>query len=341
MFGCYRFLLASVVVVRHLGGFLPESGGYAVFSFYLLSGYLMALILNKTYGFSARGITRFLANRFLRIYPSYYLVLFVALPIVIFIPQAPFVNTALRLPAGWMEWTHNLVIFGLMNDRGRLVPPAWSLYIELVYYIAMPLLLARNRRNTCLWFGASLLYTIYLLASAASFHDRYYPPLAASLPFSLGALVYYFGDRLQMRSPWHTLLAPTLYLANLVLSPYLWRDPLDARLGFYVQLLLAAYWTAVLARTRNPSARFRQADRFLGNLAYPVFLCHYHIAVVFWWLTDIDRRFLLVCSYPLILITAFIIHAILESSLQATRNRIRQGSMERKPSVACATVTVL
>lgn len=71
MFGTYRTLLAVMVIFLHLGG-MPVIGGYAVFGFYILSGYLMTLIMHKNYGYTRDGVARYAINRFLRIYPIYW-----------------------------------------------------------------------------------------------------------------------------------------------------------------------------------------------------------------------------------------------------------------------------
>lgn len=69
MFGTYRTILALMVVFLHLGG-VPRIGAYAVFGFYCLSGYLMTLIMQTTYGYSFQGVIKYGINRFLRNYPS-------------------------------------------------------------------------------------------------------------------------------------------------------------------------------------------------------------------------------------------------------------------------------
>ena len=71
MFGLYRTLLALMVVGLHLGG-IPKIGAYAVFGFYCLSGYLMTFIVLENYGSTVSGILRYAGNRFLRIYPMYF-----------------------------------------------------------------------------------------------------------------------------------------------------------------------------------------------------------------------------------------------------------------------------
>jgi len=71
-FGAWRFLLAVLVAVSHLwGGMIHGPAAYAVWGFFVLSGYLMTLVLGHKYGTDAAGIRAYAANRVLRIYPSY------------------------------------------------------------------------------------------------------------------------------------------------------------------------------------------------------------------------------------------------------------------------------
>ena len=72
MFGAYRTLLALFVVFFHIGH-LPYLGSYAVFGFYVLSGYLMTLVMHTNYGYTLVGMTKYAVNRVLRIYPIYWL----------------------------------------------------------------------------------------------------------------------------------------------------------------------------------------------------------------------------------------------------------------------------
>ncbi len=71
MLGTLRLLLAVMVVFSHLSGVISHLGVYAVFGFYVLSGYLMTAVLNGTYRFNARS---FWTNRALRLLPIYYMV---------------------------------------------------------------------------------------------------------------------------------------------------------------------------------------------------------------------------------------------------------------------------
>lgn len=87
MFGTYQALLALMVVGQHIGG-LPRIGSYAVFGFYALSGYLMTFIMQNNYGYSRFGIGKYALNRFLRIYPIYWVSIAVSALLVMLIANA-------------------------------------------------------------------------------------------------------------------------------------------------------------------------------------------------------------------------------------------------------------
>jgi peptidoglycan/LPS O-acetylase OafA/YrhL len=57
MIDVYRFILALCVVQGHLAGHYsaPWLAWQSVSSFYVLSGFLMCLVLNHVYGFTAGG----------------------------------------------------------------------------------------------------------------------------------------------------------------------------------------------------------------------------------------------------------------------------------------------
>jgi peptidoglycan/LPS O-acetylase OafA/YrhL len=83
MLGSFRLLLALLVVMAHLAEgttFVSHMGVFAVFGFYVISGYLMTLVLHEVYHFD---FSSFWANRFLRLFPTYYLVALASLLVVI------------------------------------------------------------------------------------------------------------------------------------------------------------------------------------------------------------------------------------------------------------------
>ena len=99
MLDFYRFILAVLVVQAHLlADGLPGLAWQAVFSFYVLSGFLMTLVLNEVYGFGVHGFVRFFTNRILRLYPAYYALLLVTILFIVYVSPANQLNGALSLP---------------------------------------------------------------------------------------------------------------------------------------------------------------------------------------------------------------------------------------------------
>ena len=181
--GWVRFFLAVAVVFHHssVPWNLPIVDGHqAVRLFYIISGFYMALILNRKYPATREGIWMFYSNRVLRIFPIYWLVLAGA---------GLFYGAAWvwlgRMPErfGWylplIESGHGtfltglgisqLALFGLdwfnlfdfqgatlawggTVPDGRsagflcLVPQAWTLAVELSFYLFAPWIV---RARTC------------------------------------------------------------------------------------------------------------------------------------------------------------------------------------------------
>ena len=128
MFGTYRTLLALLVVVQHVGG-IPVVGAYAVFGFYVLSGYLMTLIMQESYGYSLVGVKKYSLNRFLRIFPMYWIASLISL-ILIFVLGSNYTKSyhyVIYFPHDFSSVVNNLLLFFPFREEPRLVPPAWAL----------------------------------------------------------------------------------------------------------------------------------------------------------------------------------------------------------------------
>ena len=144
--------------------------------------------------------------------------------------------------------------------------------------------LSRNRLVAWAWFIASLAVTIYLLWIGAKFGQRYTSPLAASLWFSVGALLYFEP---QLR---RYLIVPEsiafFLLALFCAFPLLIRAAnLDATtIGYYGgYLLFLPIFSTALEKSASVS---RATDKYLGELAYPVFLAHFMIGALVYTLTS-------------------------------------------------------
>lgn len=322
MLGTVRFILAALVVLNHL--WLPTAnkvGAHAVTAFYMISGYLMTKVIHEVYGYSLPGAVRFLANRALRIYPIYWFCLFTTLILIVAYGDGFRPYSLIAVP-DMKQLLQNVTLIDLGSSEVILVPPAWSLTVEFAFYIAMVAMLSRHRFVSVAWFSASLIHTIWLIASAAPFSQRYYPLAAASLFFSIGALLYWYRRSL------HWLQLPPLAFWPLLLlfcfSPMLIESVGLDRLmiGFYLPIFL--FVSLVVTAIQWPESR---QDRWLGDLAYPVFLLHFLCAgivrLVLPTLQPLGEVFLVI-SFVLSLALSVALVRLQSSTIEPMRSRMRR-----------------
>jgi len=347
MFGLFRYLLAVMVVVGHLVPTLvPNMGSYAVFAFYVLSGYLITLVLTDSYGFSLSGTYRFLLNRSLRIYPPYIVSVILALTVLLLYPELPsHFSLIIRMPESTIEWIKNIFIFGLeagFKPDHMLIGVAWSLYVELIFYIAMALMLVRHKYITVIWFLLSIIVTSIMVIKGDHFYDRYYSILGGSLPFSTGAMIYLFRDKLKVNSKLILFLSIPFYLVNLVLTRYL-----DIKYmftpGIYISFFLAA---AILIGCMNLDKEhlpkwYKSTDKLLGDLSYPIYLIHWPVAILvslIFFSGNLQRTSeLLYYSVIPINLVALVIYYLIERKINNIRSNVKERAISSKemPPLLC------
>ena len=190
MIGIIRFALAVSVVAYH---FHPSvfrwTGPLAVFSFYTVSGFLISRVLTDSY---AGRPMAFIANRGLRLFPAYYLAAALGLLAAATVSS---VNPALTIPDDPGSAIRQITIFGLLTTANepfpiRLVPVAWSLNMELVWYLAMIPLVRVPRTWLVL---ASIPAALFIVTN--DFRWAYYSVAGPALCLALGAYAYLSGYR--------------------------------------------------------------------------------------------------------------------------------------------------
>lgn len=326
MFGIFRYTLALLVAFGHVHPFFQGiwnwTGLYAVFGFFVLSGYLMTRVLHRTYGYSRFGFLAYIENRALRIYPAYWAALALSILWLLLAPESPgSTNVLVRLPSSVHEYFRSIVLVGIHRDfMPRVVPPSWSLHIELCFYVLIGLGLSRTAWTTAIWLAAAMLWTAWASYNGVSFADRYSTLLAASLPFAVGSSLHY----LQRQVPrWVLAGAIVLACLNIFLAPVLWGDP-KGFVAFYLSLLLVAVIVAGLRDIKFPAGLARW-DRRLGDLSYPIFLLHSQIGYLVGWLGWAQPATLqhFLVSLPVMHVVAVALHLSVVAPVERLRARVR------------------
>jgi peptidoglycan/LPS O-acetylase OafA/YrhL len=335
MFGIYRYGLAFCVAISHLwAGMVIGPAAFAVWGFYCLSGYLMALILNEKYGFSPKGVATFAANRFLRIYPAYYVVCALMLVLFLLIPaQAQHFLPQLQKPFNMKGWLFALTLMSPLGG-GELLHGAAALRIELWFYVLMALGLARGKWVAIPWFLGSCGFTIWQLYWGFSFPDRYVGVRACSIAFSSGVLVYHYRDAFPVfRTPWPAVGAACLWWLHVWAATKMRGGSLYY--GLYTSLIFSAIAMITLIRLepKKMPTWLARLDRLAGNLSYPIYLCHWGVAVivtaVFPGLSRTSFWTFVIC-FPLVNLLAYAIYTYVEGPLQSWK--LESG--KRRPIVA-------
>jgi peptidoglycan/LPS O-acetylase OafA/YrhL len=309
--GSLRFLLALSVAGGHTASMFGFSapwimpGSRAVQIFYMISGFLMALILNGKYGDTPRGNWIFYTNRAVKIYVPYFAVL--AATIAVCLISKSISGNALLLnvwfaEAGNMtfptwafalfanifivgqEWGYLLVyragqiLFSLhafeappMASQFTIIVPAWTLSIELMFYIVAPFIL---RQHVLLI--AALAYASYRLRFDG-YHVGFYSeatnyrffPFELSL-FLYGAICFRLGKFLLPANPkWSGAIA--------AMACFFVLAPLKLFQGYQYELYAVI---GILLPTLFDFGRRAKWDRSLGDLSYPLYLVHWPVSAI-------------------------------------------------------------
>jgi peptidoglycan/LPS O-acetylase OafA/YrhL len=309
--GLLRFILALAVASGHASSFFQTDiypqmpGSHAVQIFYIVSGFLIALILSGKYANTRQGNWIFYSNRAVKIYVPYLTILAVTILVWVVFYSAtgnagPLTIFGSPMSVGaWvyavttniflvgMEWGSMLIerggdllfsAFAIENPpnaiKYNIIIPAWTLSLELMFYLIAPFILRRHFVAI-----AALALTSYFLRFWAYEHGfrsisteyRFFP-FELSL-FLYGALSYRFYAFLKERDMFRPALSLSITLAcvltAIVLPKYFRQHP--HQMYAVVGILLPALFDF---STRH------HLDKWLGELSYPLYLVHWPICVV-------------------------------------------------------------
>ena len=265
--GVYRLLLAVLVALSHMGikfaGLNP--GVVAVISFLIISGFVMTSLIERNYNALSK-VGLFYVDRALRLYPQFLFYLCMSCAVIYFLlpgtPQAAEL-TFRHIVANLTIVPLDFYMFGLAGTE--LMPPAWSLGLELCFYLAIPFLLIFKLRGV----AVVLSVAVFLVACLGYINtDVYGYRLLPGVLFMFLCGSYLYGKQAKGR----LIVAGTLVGAALlfiaIMAGWIERRPFNAEVTLGVALGIPAVF--LLTKLRQ-----HPLDEFFGNISYGVFLNHF------------------------------------------------------------------
>jgi peptidoglycan/LPS O-acetylase OafA/YrhL len=358
MFGTYRTVLALAVVLHHLIA-IPVVGHYAVHGFFILSGYLMTYIMNRTYGYSLTGIRSFALNRFLRLYPAYWAILAASLIAILWFGEENSIQyrAFIFIPNSIAEWSQNisLIFYDLFPDKvsPRISPPTWALTIEIAFYLLIAVGISKSKRLTLAWFIVSAVYMLCTHIFHLDYRYRYSIVFSGTLPFSIGALAYHFYDSIKKHVPYQhaTKLIPALFVAFILNSAV---AALSEQAGFgkgvflcfYLNYLINASIIILLIDGRMPWVS-KSLDKAIGDYSYPLYLMHWQVgfvaSMVLWGSPingfNTEGIVALALALPICFIACWLVIHCVDEPIERLRKRIKTAA--KAPDVNAALVPPL
>lgn len=276
--GSFRLWLAGLVIIHHLVGY--DFGKAPVLVFFALSGYWVRRVWQQTYRATHSPWLTFLVSRWWRIAPMMIAATFVCAAVMFVVaPQAldPVRDHLAR------HAFSTVLAFGYASLPDRLVGPAWSLDVEMQFYVVAPLLVTAVRRI------ASRLAVVvcgFLTIAAFQFHIATWASqdgaffvvgmIAAERGWTASRLWAVVGAALAglllaaaIASPWHALVI----------------DPGAPQADLFSHVLAALLLPAALASvnaTSRPQASRRDGgmDRAIGDMSFIVYLMHWPLVLI-------------------------------------------------------------
>jgi peptidoglycan/LPS O-acetylase OafA/YrhL len=376
--GILRFILALAVVVAHTPSSLQRfmvPGPEAVQAFYIVSGFYMALVLNEKYNFA--GATRiFYQQRYLRLAPMYLIAVLMTIgacaaytllagravgKLEIWAQHGSDLSAPTAFLIGISQFTmfglDALMFCGLSGDplalhfapdwmnqplpaaRFLFVSRAWTLSLELMFYIIAPFLLRRSVRTQLLIIAGSFSLRVFggaVFGLTAELWSYRFFPFEVGI-FLLGSVAYKGlpQAREMLRTRRIPLTVVALSIGTFVMTYRLIPIPEEVRHWTFIAFTVAAV-PFLFAATQHS-----RMDRWVGELSYPLYLTD---QVTLFTFEPIFRRVsglpaeILHITIPIVI--AVICYFLFERPIETWRARLfdrRTAKARNKPADTAAT----
>jgi exopolysaccharide production protein ExoZ len=319
-------------------------GSTGVDFFFTLSGFLMMYVHRRDFG-KWRGLGDYAMKRVTRIYPVYWVLCAVLVPIALKLPMLMQHENKLNAISLWSS------VLLIPHSGGRLLQLTWTLEYEVLFYTAFALFFFSSRVATGVfsgWFLAILgvaMFGPHTLTTVGSPQmGNYFLGFALNLhiaEFMLGMVIAYGTQQgFRLKHP-RSALAASIAAGAFFAVYHAYYVPMDSpplRMGTVgYGLITAAIVTGLVHTELQRTVRFPRWLQELGAASYSIYLTHFlvisSIVVVLKRIPAaqaLPAWVLFAIGIPVALLPGFLLHWLVEAPLLTKFVSIRKG----KPAAA-------
>jgi peptidoglycan/LPS O-acetylase OafA/YrhL len=331
--GVLRLFLACAVVLFHSGVAGVDLGVGAVFIFFVLSGYWVSYMWANQYRKCEHSYLVFIVSRYWRLLPLFLVCNIIAAAVIFLAPYLwPYQPRQIYNPSWWLQ--SSLLIF---TGQAYLLGPVWSLAKEMDFYLLAPLLLPYGFLSN--YFGARRWTVLLFLAVPVLLGLWVFEGFKTGLHFCFflaGVLAF----ALEWKPSRSLACLSLLALVGMVvvgyfsshLNPLIYEQS-HATTGPNSVSVFAAINAVIFLPFAIHSVHqvTAKSDRFIGNLAYPVYLFHWIPVSMGTFFVDLPFSVRVIEILILSIGSAWILNVMIDVPSEKARHRFGKVWGKQKP----------
>lgn len=355
--GVIRFILAVSVVIAHTNpifGITMVGGQIAVEAFYIISGFYMSLILTEKYIGKNGTFSLFISNRLLRLVPLYWAILlltilfcivnsqvlggsgftldlykkyfvnagsmlFLVLTQIIIIGQDIVMFLGLNIDGG-LFFTSNFQLTNPQVHHFIFLPQAWTISIEICFYLIAPFVLRQNWKWILLALLVSFGVRMYIFFGLGLLNDpwtyRFFP--SELMFFFLGYFSYKLSVYLKNRQVKASVVWLNLVII-LIYTLFYYDIPTFGLPEAFKEVFYYIYLALTIPIFFNYFKRSKTDNR-IGELSYPIYLSHSLVIMIFS-ITGISFSLQGLYVVPATIIFALLLNIMIANPIEKLRQK--------------------
>lgn len=345
---------SALIALNESPGLILVGSENAVKGFYIISGFLISYILveKKTYS----NLKNFYLSRYLRLYPIYFIIAILSFFAHFFyyflfkndslfntyFTATIFANMLLVLSNIFIFFQDWLFFLGIENNKlvftreylnsetviykGLLVPQAWTLGLELTFYIIAPFILFKKKIILSILILSACLkaYFIHIKLGANDPWSYRFFPLELSF-FLIGSLSHqilmpFLKKVIDKRLNPYSKISTAILLTFTLFYSFL---PLEEEIKKFILFFLLILLMPLLFLFQNNN----KIDNYIGNLSYPIYISHILVinSLLFFFniLNIKDSFFFIFLSTIISIIVSIILNKIISAPIEKIRNKFK------------------